>query len=101
MNTKTLLRTMEIAHKEAIFQTIKQIIRSELVLYMFEINEFSENTRFKELSDYDSLANIIIHLEFERVFQISIPDKDYTAFVTVNDVINYVEKRLNEKKADL
>jgi len=43
--------------------------------------------------EYDSFSMMDLLLTFEKEFDISIPDRDLRQFVTVADVVDYLEKK--------
>lgn len=59
----------------------------------FPVSEIKESTRFKADLGTDSLDDIELLMEFERVFGIKIPDEEMTGVVTVGDVINGLAAR--------
>ena len=59
----------------------------------FSVNEIEESTRFKVDLGTDSLDDIELLMEFERVFGIKIPDEEMFNIVTVGDVINGLAAR--------
>lgn len=59
----------------------------------FSVSEIQESTRFKADLGTDSLDNIELLMEFERVFGIKIPDEEMMGVVTVGDVINGLAAR--------
>ena len=47
----------------------------------------------------DSLDTVELVMEFEKEFEIQIPDEDQEKIRTVGDAINYLKEKLAEKKA--
>jgi acyl carrier protein len=43
--------------------------------------------------DYDSFCMMDMLLAFEKEYNISIPDRDLRLFVTVSDIVNYLEEK--------
>lgn len=43
--------------------------------------------------DFDSFCMMDMLLAFEKEFSISIPDRDLRLFVTVSDIVNYLETK--------
>ena len=46
----------------------------------------------------DSLDVVELMMAFEEEFDLEIPDKDVESIVTVQDAIDYLEKRVEKKK---
>ena len=44
--------------------------------------------------EFDSFCMMDMLLAFEKEYNISIPDRDLRLFVTVSDIVNYLEKKL-------
>lgn len=72
---------------------IKQIIAEQLGL-----NEDELSNKASLLDDLgaDSLDIVELVMAMEEEFEMEIPDEDAEKIVTVQDVINYVNQRLNE-----
>ena len=76
------------------FEEIKQVIVETLSC------DESQVTLEASLTDdlgADSLDTVELLMEFERVFDIKIPDEDASGISTVADAINYVEAKVAEK----
>jgi acyl carrier protein len=43
--------------------------------------------------DFDSFCMMDMLLAFEKEYNISIPDRDLRLFVTVSDIVNYLEEK--------
>lgn len=43
--------------------------------------------------EFDSFCMMDMLLAFEKEYNISIPDRDLRLFVTVSDIVNYLEKK--------
>jgi len=73
-----------------------------LRLQKIAVNEFKlENTdkiglktRFKEDLGIDSLSSIELLMKLEEAFGLEIPDEAAEKFLTVEDVINYLENKV-------
>jgi len=63
-----------------------------------EEKDITENSTFTEDLGADSLDIVELIMEFEKVFNLNIPDDDAEKITTVGDAINYIEQKLNEKK---
>lgn len=60
--------------------------------------QITPDTRFMEELGVDSLDMIELIMEFERVFQISIPDEAAEEIKTVSDAENYIRLKLATTK---
>lgn len=76
--------------REEIKNKVIEIVTSKIGFFQ---NEISESTRFKADLGTDSLDDIELLMEFERVFGIKIPDEEMMGIVTVGDVINGLAAR--------
>ncbi len=74
----------EIANK------VKEIIVDKLGVDMSEVNE---EAHFVNDLGADSLDTVELIMEFEKEFDISIPDEDAEKIQTVGDAIKYVEEK--------
>lgn len=74
------------------FDQIKAIIEEKLNVEGVEI---TENTRFKEDLEADSLDLFELVMGLEDEFGVEIPSEDLEKIVTVGDVIAYVESKQN------
>lgn len=71
------------------FERIKMILRHYTDAET--INEDSMLQADLGLSSFDVVG---IVTEFEDIFHIEIPDRDLTKFVSVRDIVEYLEKRV-------
>ncbi len=69
---------------------VKEIIVDKLGVDMSEVNE---EAHFVNDLGADSLDTVELIMEFEKEFDISIPDEDAEKIQTVGDAINYVEEK--------
>ena len=69
---------------------VKEIIEEKLSLDGVEI---TEETRFKEDLDADSLDLFDMVMEFEEEFGIEIPSEDLEGITTVGALLAYIEKK--------
>lgn len=74
------------------FEQIKAIIEEKLNVEGVEI---TENTKFKEELDADSLDLFELVMGLEDEFGVEIPSEDLEKIVTVADVIEYIESKQN------
>lgn len=81
------------SHEEIVNQ-VKAIIVDKLGA---EESEVTESANFTNDLGADSLDTVELIMEFERVFDIKIPDEDGGQISTVGDAIAYVENKLNQK----
>ena len=81
------------SHVEIVNQ-VKAIIVDKLGA---EESEVTESANFTNDLGADSLDTVELIMEFERVFDIKIPDEDGGQISTVGDAIAYVENKLSQK----
>ena len=81
------------SHEEIVNQ-VKAIIVDKLGA---EESEVTESANFTNDLGADSLDTVELIMEFERVFDIKIPDEDGGHISTVGDAIAYVENKLSQK----
>lgn len=79
----------QIAHK------ITEILVNKLGLVETEITPDANLT--KDLG-IDSLDYAELTMEFEQAFDIRIPDSDAEQLVTINDAVDYIKVKLDQKK---
>ena len=81
------------SHEEIVNQ-VKAIIVDKLGA---EESEVTETANFTNDLGEDSLDTVELIMEFEKVFDIKIPDEDGGQISTVGDAIAYVENNLSQK----
>ena len=81
------------SHEELVNQ-VKAIIVDKLGA---EESEVTETANFTNDLGADSLDTVELIMEFEKVFDIKIPDEDGGQISTVGDAIAYVENKLSQK----
>ena len=81
------------SHEEIVNQ-VKAIIVDKLGA---EESEVTETANFTNDLGADSLYTVELIMEFEKVFDIKIPDEDGGQISTVGDAIAYVENKLSQK----
>ena len=81
------------SHEEIVNQ-VKAIIVDKLGA---EESEVTESANFTNDLGADSLDTVELIMEFEREFDIKIPDEDGGQISTVGDAIAYVENKLSQK----
>ena len=59
-------------------------------------NEVTPTAEFTKDLGADSLDTVELIMEFEKEFEIEIPDEDTQKIATVGDAIAYVEKKLGK-----
>lgn len=74
---------------------VKAIIVEKLAV---DENEVTENASFQHDLGADSLDTVELIMEFEKEFNISIPDSDSEKIVTVGDAIKYIENAIANKQ---
>ncbi len=78
---------------EEIAKKVKDIIVDKLGV---EESEVTETANFTNDLGADSLDTVELLMEFERVFEISIPDEETTDIATVGDAIAKVSGIVNK-----
>lgn len=78
---------------EDILNKVKHIIATR---FSVDESSLSENTRFVEDLNADSLDTVEMMMQFEDEFEIEIPDSSAEKIVTVGDVVEYISKRKQE-----
>ncbi len=71
------------------FEEVKNVMRDQLNLGDKEI---TEESRIKEDLGADSLDILQLLMTIEETYGIRVPDESLAGFVTVGDVVNYLEK---------
>ena len=73
--------------------TVKAIIADKLGV---EESQITNEANFQTDLGADSLDTVEMIMEFEKVFNIEIPDEDTQKIATVGDAVAYVEKKLEK-----
>ena len=71
---------------------VKAIIVDKLGV---DASQVTPDASFSADLNADSLDTVELSMEFEKEFNITIPDEDTQKIVTVGDVIAYIEKAVN------
>lgn len=71
-------------------EKVKEIIEEQLNLDGVEI---TENSRFKEDLEADSLDLFELVMAFEEEFQVEIPSEDLADMKTVGDIMEYMKAK--------
>ena len=87
-NLKTKIMT-----KEEIVKQVKDIIVDKLGV---EESAVTESASFTNDLGADSLDTVELLMEFERVFEIKIPDEETSGIATVGDAIAKVAEKIGE-----
>ncbi len=75
-----------------IAQRVKAIIVDKLTV---DENEVTPNAEFSKDLGADSLDTVELIMEFEKEFDITIPDAEAEKISTVGDAIKYIEEHKN------
>ncbi|MCQ2131098.1 MAG: acyl carrier protein [Bacteroidales bacterium] len=78
---------------EEIVKKVKDIIVDKLAV---EAQQVTEEANFTNDLGADSLDTVELLMEFERVFDIKIPDEEASNIATVKDAVDRVEAKLVE-----
>jgi acyl carrier protein len=76
----------------SILERVRNIIVDKLGV---EAKEVTEEASFANDLGADSLDTVELIMEFEKEFNISIPDQDAQKISTVGDVVKYLEARVS------
>ena len=71
-----------------IFEKVQDVIAEQLSV---DKEEVKLESRIKQDLDADSLDAVEIAMALEDVFEKSIPDEELAGFVTVSDIVKYIE----------
>lgn len=75
-------------------QRVRDIIADKLGVAMEDI---TEEATFQDL-DADSLDSVEVMMEFEKEFQISIPDSEMESIRNIGDAMEIISKKVAEKQ---
>ncbi|MBQ7194043.1 MAG: acyl carrier protein [Bacteroidales bacterium] len=78
---------------EEIVKKVKDIIVDKLGV---EESEVTESANFTNDLGADSLDTVELLMEFEKVFDIKIPDEETSTIATVQDAIDKVKEKLGD-----
>lgn len=78
------------------FEEVKSIIVEQLHVTPEKV---TEEAHFIDDLGADSLDTVELVMAFEEKFNIEIPDEDSQKLTTVGKAVEYLQKRLSEKKA--
>ncbi len=76
---------------EDVAQRVKQIIINKLGV---EESQITDSASFANDLGADSLDTVELVMEFEKVFNLTIPDEDAEKIGTVGDAITYVQSHV-------
>ena len=79
---------------EEIVKKVKAIIVDKLGV---EESEVTETANFTNDLGADSLDTVELLMEFEKVFDIKIPDEETSGIATVQDAIDKVKEKIESK----
>ncbi|HOJ44814.1 MAG TPA: acyl carrier protein [Bacilli bacterium] len=68
--------------------TVSQMIADK---FQVAVDTITVDTKLKEDLNIDSLDSVEMVMELEDKFSISIKDEDAAKFVTVGDIVNYID----------
>jgi acyl carrier protein len=80
------------ANREALFLKIRDVVAGEL--HIEDKDQIKPNTRFKEDLNVDSLDSIELIMGLENAFNLEIDDESAEKMLTIQDVIDYLEKKV-------
>lgn len=70
-------------------ESLIQIFQSE---FPEMSDKFTPETRFREISDWDSLTAMSILTTIEEQFEVIMPEKDFRLMQTIQEVYNYISR---------
>lgn len=76
----------------SIAERVKKIIADKLVI---DLAEITPEANFKQDLGADSIDLVELIMEFEREFELSIPDEKAEEIQTVGNAITFLEKAIN------
>ncbi len=77
----------------AIFDKVRDIVVSELGVTEEEV---TPDAKFVDDLGADSLDVVELIMKFEEEFDLEIPDEDAETLQTIQDSVDYIEKKLKE-----
>lgn len=77
--------------RKKIVETVVEKVAEKLSM---DIKNITENAKFSEDLNADSLDMVDLVMEIEETYDIKIPDEDVENFKTVKDVIDYLVSKL-------
>jgi len=66
-----------------------------------QVKEMPVITRASKIADlFDSLDKIEIIMDFEKEYEINIPEEEADRWKNVGDIVSFIERKAREKKAN-
>lgn len=78
--------------RQELFLKVRDIVIK--LLKIQDPEKIKLDTRFKEDLNIDSLDALELTMELESVFGLEMPDEDAEKLFTIQDVVDYLEKKL-------
>lgn len=75
-----------------IFETVREIICDELEIE--DVESITMKTSIMDDLEADSLDAVEVMMNIEDEFDIEIPDEDAEDFTNIEDIVNYVEEKI-------
>ena len=72
-----------------VLDQIKEILKDTMDI---DESKITLDAKLKEDLELDSLDSVELIMSAEEEFGIEIPDEDVMNFITVNDIVNYIEE---------
>lgn len=79
-------------NREELFLKIRDVVAKELNIE--DKDKIKPNSRFKEDLNVDSLDTIELIMGLENAFNLEIDDESAEKMLTIQDVIDYLEKKI-------
>ncbi len=77
--------------RKKIVETVIEKVADKLSI---DVEDVSENSKFSEDLNADSLDMVDLIMEIEETYDIKIPDEDVENFKTVKSVVDYLASKL-------
>lgn len=91
---KNYLRRRKERRQYEYFLKVRDIIAEVLKLSPNDKEKITPTTRFLEDLKVDSLSALQISVVLEREFEVEVPDRDIDKLLTVQDVVEYVDRKI-------
>lgn len=72
-----------------------RVIKATSDILGMTTQDIGPDSNFSQDLDADSLDAVVLCMEFEKVFSISISDEDFYNLYTVEEVVDFIENKVN------
>jgi len=87
--------TKKEAKRQELFLKIRELLAKELEIG--DIEKIQLTSKLQEDLGVESLHTIELVMAFEEAFNIDIPDEDTEKVLTVKEIVDYLEKKVQEE----